>query len=127
MYDEPAINLTHGYFASVSFIDYEIGRLLKVLDDLDVRDNTIIFLLGDHGRQFGEHAMWCKHCNFETSTHVPMLISAPGFKSNNRSNALVEFVDIYPSLAELVGLPIPQYCQGTSFVPLMNDADLPWK
>lgn len=125
--DETAINLIHGYYASVSFVDYEIGRLLKALDDLELRDNTIIILWGDHGWQLGEHAMWCKHCNFETSTHIPMLISAPGFKPNNRSNALVEFVDIYPSLAELVGLPIPQHCQGTSFVPLMQTPDLPWK
>ncbi len=125
--DETARNLIHGYYACVSFVDYEIGRLLKALDDLELRDNTIIILWGDHGWQLGEHAMWCKHCNFETSTHVPMLISAPGFKANNRTDALVEFVDIYPSLAELAGLPTPDHCQGTSFAPLMRNADLPWK
>ncbi len=125
--DDTARNLIHGYYASTSFVDYEIGRLLKALDDFDLRDNTIIILWGDHGWQLGEHAMWCKHCNFETSTHVPMLIHAPGFPNNNRSRALVEFVDIYPTLCELTGLPLPPHLQGTSFVPLLQDPDVPWK
>ena len=125
--DETALFLIHGYYASTSFVDYEIGRLMETLDDLELRDSTIIILWGDHGWQLGEHAIWCKHSNFETSTHVPLLINAPGYKKNNRSNALVEFVDIYPTLCELVGLPLPAHLQGTSFVPLLSDPDVPWK
>ena len=125
--DDLAKKLVHGYYDSTTFVDYEIGRLLQALDDLRLRENTIIVLWGDHGWQLGEHALWCKHSNFETSTHVPMLISAPGFRRNNRSNALVEFVDIYPTLCELTGLPSPSHLEGTSYVPLMRNPELPWK
>ncbi len=125
--DETALHLIHGYYASTSFVDYQLGRLLDALEGLDLSDNTVVLLSGDQGWQLGEHAMWCKHSTFETSTHVPLLICAPGFRKNNRSRALVEFVDIYPTLCELVGLPLPVHLQGTSVVPLMRDPDLPWK
>jgi iduronate 2-sulfatase len=124
--DELAKKLIHGYYACTSFVDYEVGRLLKALDDLNLRKNTIVILWGDHGWQLGEHALWCKHSNFETSTHVPMLISAPGFP-NNRTRALVEFVDIYPTLCELSSLPLPEHLEGSSYVPLMRDPGQPWK
>lgn len=125
--DETARNLIHGYYACTTFTDYEIGRLLNELKSLNLIDNTIIILWGDHGWQLGEHDMWCKHSNFETSTHAPMIINTPGYKMGIRSNKLVEFVDIYPTLCELTGLPLPDHLQGTSFAPLMRNPDLPWK
>jgi len=84
-------------------------------------------LWGDHGWKLGEHGMWCKHTNFELDTRVPMIVSAPGFRGGLRTRALCEFVDIYPSLAELCGLPLPDHLEGTSFVPLMKDPARPWK
>ncbi len=125
--EETARNLVHGYYASTTFVDAQIGRLLQALEDLELAENTIVILWGDHGWQLGEHGMWCKHCNFETSVHVPLIIRVPGYKSGVRSRRLVEFVDIYPSLCELAGLPLPPHLQGTSFVPLLKDPDLPWK
>jgi iduronate 2-sulfatase len=125
--DEMARDLIHGYYAASSFVDAQIGRLLDDLDRLDLRKNTIVILWGDHGWQLGEHGLWCKHCNFETSLHSPLIISAPGFKGDKVCNALTEFVDIYPSLCELTGLPLPDHLQGTSFVPLMKNPDRTWK
>ncbi|MBN2000161.1 sulfatase, partial [candidate division KSB1 bacterium] len=119
--EETARNMVHGYYASTSFVDAQIGRLLKALDDLHLAENTIVILWGDHGWQLGEHGMWCKHCNFETSVHVPLIIRVPGFKPGQRSDHLVEFVDIYPSLCQLAGLPLPPHLEGTSFVPLLKD------
>ncbi len=125
--DETAKDLIHGYYAATSFVDAQIGRLLDSLEEMDLRKNTIVILWGDHGWQLGEHGMWCKHCNFETSLHSPLIISAPGFKGGNVSNALTEFVDIYPSLCRLNGLPLPEHLEGISFVPLMQDPERPWK
>jgi len=125
--DELARTLIHGYYASVTYIDAQIGRLLYELDRLKLRDNTIVVLWGDHGWQLGEHSLWCKHCNYETSLHAPMIISAPGGKGGQRTRALTEFVDIYPTLCELCGLPLPEHLQGTSFVPLLQNPARNWK
>ena len=125
--DEMARDLIHGYYAATSFIDAQIGRLLDELDRLDLRKNTVVILWGDHGWQLGEHGLWCKHSNFENAVRAPLIISAPGFKGGNASEALTEFVDIYPTLCELTGLPLPQHLEGTSFVPLMKDPNRTWK
>ena len=122
-----ARELVHGYYACVSYVDALIGRLLAELGRLRLRDNTVIVLWGDHGWKLGEHGMWCKHTNFELDTRVPMIVSAPGFRGDLRTRALCEFVDIYPSLAELCGLPLPDHLEGTSFVALMKDPKRPWK
>ncbi|MBN1291452.1 MAG: sulfatase [Candidatus Latescibacteria bacterium] len=125
--DDLARTLIHGYYACVSYTDAQIGRVLAELDRLGLSDNTIVVLWGDHGWQLGEHGLWCKHCNFETSLHSPLLVRAPGFKGGNVTDALTEYVDIFPSLSELCGFAVPEHLQGSSFVPLMQNPDTPWK
>ena len=124
---QTARRLIHGYYACVSFIDAQIGRVLAELDRTGLDDNTIIVLWGDHGWQLGEHGMWNKHSCFETSMHAPLLVAAPGMPAGVRSPALTEFIDLYPSLCELTGLDAPPHLQGTSFVPILRDPSLPGK
>ena len=118
--------LKHGYYACVSYIDAQIGRLLDGLEENGLDDNTIVILWGDHGWKLGEHDMWCKHTQFHLDNHVPMILKVPG-QTPAKTNALVEFVDIYPSLCELAGLKLPGHLQGTSVVPLVEDPDKKWK
>ena len=125
--DELARTLMHGYYACVSYTDAMIGRLLDELERLEMRDNTIVILWGDHGWQLGEHSLWCKHALFETSLHAPLIISAPGMQAGQRTAALVEFVDIYPTLCELAGVEAPDHLQGKSLAPLMRDPEAPFK
>ena len=124
--DEMALTLIRGYNACVSFTDAQIGKLLDELDRLGIADETIVILWGDHGWNLGEHTLWCKHCCFETSMRVPLLVRAPGSRAGKSTDALVEYVDIYPSLCQLAGLPLPEHLDGRSFVPLMKDPDLAW-
>jgi iduronate 2-sulfatase len=124
--DEFARRLIHGYYACVSYTDAHIGRLLDQLDKLGIADNTIIVLWGDHGWNLGEHTLWCKHCCFETSMNAPLIVSAPmleGMQTGAATTALTEFIDIYPSLCDLAGLPLPAHLQGESFVPVLKDPD----
>lgn len=126
--DDQARKLIHGYYAAISFMDAQVGKLLEELDKLKLRDKTIVILWGDHGWQLGEHGLWCKHTNFEEATRAPLIISVPGQKNaGKKSEAFVEFVDIYPSLAELAGLPKPEGLEGVSFKPLLDDPKRPWK
>ena len=126
--DEMALDLIHGYYAATSYIDAQIGLLLEELDRLKLRRRTVIVLWGDHGWQLGEHGLWCKHTNFEIAARVPMIFSAPGqTKPGAKTDALVEFVDIYPTLCELCGLPLPEGLEGTSLVPVMENPDRSWK
>ncbi|MGQ1785336.1 sulfatase [Saccharicrinis sp. GN24d3] len=120
--------LKHGYYASVSYIDAQIGRLLDELDRLGLTENTIIVLWGDHGWKLGEHNGWCKMTNYEIDTHVPLIISGTGVKAKGQqSNALTEFVDIYPTLIEMTGFDIPSHLQGSSTVPLLENPEKKWK
>jgi len=125
--DELARTLIHGYYACVSYTDAQIGRVLAELERLGLRDNTVVLLWGDHGWNLGEHGLWCKHCNFETSLHSPLIVTAPGIKGGTRTNALTEYLDIYPSLCQLCDLSLPAHLQGKSFVPLMKEPNRPWK
>jgi len=101
---------------------------LAQLDRLGLRDNTIVVLWGDHGWKLGEHASWCKHSNMENDTNAPLLIAVPGAKAaGHSSTALVEFVDIYPTLCDLANLSQPQHLQGISAKRLLDDPTLPWK
>lgn len=125
--DETAHNLIHGYYACVSYTDAQIGRLLNALNELGLAENTIVILWGDHGWNLGEHTLWCKHANFKTSLNAPLIISAPGYKGNQKSEALVEFVDIFPSLCDLAELKKPAQLHGESFVPLLKNPSQPWK
>lgn len=125
--DEQARQLIHGYHACVSYTDAQIGRLLAELDRLGLRENTVVVLWGDHGWKLSEYGAWTKHTNFEIDTHAPLILRAPGFTGGERRHQLVEFVDIYPSLAELVGLKAPDSVEGVSFVPLLGEAKKQWK
>jgi len=120
-------SLVHGYYACVSYTDAQVGKIMRELDRLGLRDNTIVCLWGDHGWNLNEHGLWCKHSNFNTSLQAPIIVSAPGVRGGGRTRALAEFVDIYPSLCELTGLPLPDHLEGTSFVPLLEDTSRPWK
>ncbi len=101
-----AKTLRHGYYACISYTDAQIGKLLDALDKEGLADNTIIVLWGDHGWQLGEHGLWHKHTNFEIATRSPLLISVPNAKNaGKKCDAPVEFIDVYPTLAELCGLP----------------------
>lgn len=114
--------LKHGYYAAVSFIDAQVGRLLDSLEQLGLEEDTVVVLWSDHGWKLGEHRGWCKQTNFEIDTRVPLFIRDPRAKSNGESiAALVELIDLYPTLCELSDIPIPDFVEGKSLVPLLND------
>ena len=126
--DALARQLKHGYYAAVSYTDAQAGKVLDELDRLGLRKNTIVILWGDHGWKLGEHDAWCKHSNVENDTNAPLLLSVPGMKNAGaRTDALVEFVDIYPTLCDLAGLPLPSHLEGTSFKPLLDEPKRAWK
>lgn len=127
--EDLARTLIHGYYACVSFTDAQIGRVLDALEELGLADNTTVILWGDHGWKLDDYGAWCKHTNFEIDTRVPLILADPDFASaaGRSSRALVEFVDIYPTLAELCGLDVPPHCEGTSMRPLLEDPDREWK
>lgn len=117
---EHALDAIHAYLAAVHFVDHQIGRLMTELDRLGLTDKTFIALTGDHGYQLGEHGLWAKQTLFEEANHVPLIFAGPGIPPGI-SQALVEQVDIYPTLAALAGLPLPGHLQGASLVPWLTD------
>lgn len=125
--DKMALNLIRGYYACTTFTDTMIGRIFAEMDRLKLWDNTIVILWGDHGWQLGDHTLWCKHSCFNVAEQAPLIISAPGFKKGVRTKALIEFVDIYPTLCDLAGIEQSDHLDGKSFVPLMKEPDLKWK
>lgn len=120
--DDFARQLKHGYYAAISYMDAQLGRVLDELDQLGLVEKTIIVLWGDHGWKLGEHAGWCKHSTVENDTNAPLIISVPGIESaGKRTDALAEFVDVYPTLAELCGLPLPNHLEGASLATVLRD------
>jgi len=123
-------NFRRGYYAAVSYTDYNIGVLLKSLDDFGFTDNTAVILFGDHGWQLGEHDTWAKMTNFEVALRTPLIIRAPWMKNSvgRVTSVLAEAVDFYPTLADLAGLPDPltsagQHLNGTSLLPVFVNPD----
>ena len=114
--DSMARKLIHGYYACVSYTDALIGKLLKDLERLDLDRNTIVIIWGDHGWNLGEHGLWCKHCNFETSLRAPVILKVPWKKGGIKTDAMVEFIDVYPTLCDLARIDIPDHVQGESLV-----------
>lgn len=120
--------LKHGYYACVSYTDAQVGKLLAALDELKLRDSTVVVLWGDHGWQLGEHGTWAKHTAWEDATRAPLILAVPGqANAGKKSAALVEFVDIFPTLAEVCRLPAPPGVEGTSAAPLLADPGRAWK
>jgi len=125
---EKVKELRHGYYACVSYVDALVGRLLKKLKQTQLAENTVVVLWGDHGYHLGEQGLWTKANNYELSTRVPLIMSVPGQKNAGaKSGALVEFVDVYPTLADICGLVAPTGIEGISLKPLLAEPDRPWK
>jgi iduronate 2-sulfatase len=119
--------LRRGYFGAVSFMDQQFGRLMEGLEKLQLRDDTIVVFLADHGYLLGEHQMWKKSVLWEEAIHVPLILSVPGKQRGVRTTHIVELLDLYPTLAELAGLQPDPDAQGQSLVPLLENpnAELP--
>jgi iduronate 2-sulfatase len=120
--DDLQRTLIHGYHACVSYMDAQLGRVLDALDSTGLAKNTIVVLWGDHGWHLGDHGMWCKHTNYEQAARIPLIVVAPEVtRGGTRTAALVESVDLYPTLCELAGLPAVQGLDGASIVPILKD------
>ena len=124
--DDLIRRLRQGYYACVSYMDAQVGRLLDALELRGFLENTIIAFWGDHGYHLGEKSLWCKTTNYELDTRAPLIISVPG-KRAGECDALVEFVDIYPTLVDCCGLPEREELEGISLAPLLHDPSRPWK
>jgi iduronate 2-sulfatase len=121
--DSAANKLRHGYYACVSYTDAQIGMLLEELKKSGLDKNTIVVLWGDHGWNLGEHGLWCKHCNFNTSLNAPLIFKVPGLTKGEKNNSITEFIDIYPTICELTGLPLPEHLEGQSLTGRLNDPE----
>jgi iduronate 2-sulfatase len=115
--------LIHGYYACISYIDAQIGKLVDALKANGLDQNTIIVIWGDHGWHLGDHSLWCKHSNFEQAARAPLIINVPGLTNGKNYKQPAEFVDIYPTLCELNGLPVAGYLDGKSLVPALKNND----
>ncbi len=126
--DATARQLMHAYAACVSFVDAQVGRLMNELDRLGLSENTIVVFWGDHGWHLGEFGIWGKATNHEVATRVPLIVCAPRAKAHGKAaQGIVEFLDVYPTLCELAGLPPPSHLEGTSFRRLLDASELPGK
>lgn len=124
------VTLKHAYLACVSYVDAQIGKMITALEEAGVRDNTIIIVWSDHGWHLGDMGIWGKATNYEIATRVPLIVWTPNMPKGSRgksTDALVELVDMYPTLAELADLDIPNHVEGSSFAPLLKKPNTKWK
>ena len=124
---EEALKLIRGYRACVSYADAQVGKIMAELKKLGLDKNTDVVLLGDHGWSLGDHNQWCKHSNFNIVNNAPLIIKVPGNQKKGAEPKVVEFVDVYPTLCEAVGLPVPHHTEGESMMKLMTGEDKSWK
>ncbi len=116
------------YYACVSFVDDNVGRVLSALDRTGLADNTIVVIFGDHGFHLGDHGLWSKYTMLEATRRAPLWVRVPGAPANGRvCREFVELVDLIPTLGDLLGFPVPAVVEGTSFAPLLADPERPWK
>jgi uncharacterized sulfatase len=116
------------YYAGISFMDAQVGKIIAAMDRLELWGNTIVVFFSDHGYHLGQRGWWNKNTVFELSARAPLIVVTPQMKrKGNSCLRIVEFVDIYPTLADLCGLPVSVNLEGTSFKPLLNNPNLPWK
>ncbi|MDG1890104.1 MAG: sulfatase [Verrucomicrobiota bacterium] len=121
-----ALEVRQHYAACVSYADAQVGRLMERLDQLELSDDTIVVLWGDHGWHLGEHAIWGKHALFEESLRSPLMIAYAGIPERGTpTDSMVETLDLFPTLCELAGLPVPGFVQGRSLVPLLKNPGAP--
>jgi iduronate 2-sulfatase len=113
--------MRRGYYANISYMDKQVGKVLDELDRLDLRKNTIIVLWSDHGFHLGEKGLWAKTSNFELDARVPLIISTPQYNQSQRTHSLVELLDIYPTLADLCNLQSPPDLAGRSLVSILRN------
>lgn len=126
--DDLQRTLIHGYYAATSYMDSQLGRVLDALDQTGLAKNTVVVLWGDHGWHLGDHGIWCKHTNYEQAARIPVIVVAPGAgQTGAKSAGLIESVDIYPTLAELAGLPAPHDVEGASFAAAVRNPSAPTK
>ena len=126
--DSLAIDLIHGYYATVSYTDALIGEILNELKEQELDKNTVVVFVSDHGYNLQEHTQWAKFTNYNTSTQVPLIIYNPLSKAKGTTNALTALVDVYPTLAEICGIEVPKtQLDGTSLVSILNNPNLEGK
>jgi arylsulfatase A-like enzyme len=123
--EQYARKITHAYYAAVSYVDAQIGQVLKSLEENDLADNTIVVVWGDHGWQLGDHRVWGKHTLSEFSLRSPLIIKVPGMKTaGEQSEHIVSTVDIYPTLMELCNVSLPHATDGRSFAQLVESGKI---
>jgi iduronate 2-sulfatase len=120
--DLETLEWRRGYFANISYLDAQLGKVLDALDKNGLSDNTIITFVGDNGYHIGEHQLWGKTTNFEYDAHVPLLVSVPGAAhAGSSTTSMSELVDLFPTLVELCNLPKPDGLEGQSLVPILHN------
>lgn len=118
--------LIQGYYACISYVDAQVGRVMEALRRSGADKNTVVVLLGDHGWHLGDHGIWAKHTNFEQASHAPLIISYPGAKGAT-THGISEFVDLYPTLCSMAGIPVPAHLDGDDLTPVVKEGATPAK